>query len=107
MSSYNITVLTTTTAVTILKIGFGEPAQNDQIVRDCKARLEELTSSGELKGGELVLLNGPASLPGGSVLTHHLSHLYGAMGFYDPKLGKYVISVTHDPKYQFGSLVDG
>ena len=37
----------------ILRVRFGEPAQNDQIVKDAAARLEEMTTSGELTGGQL------------------------------------------------------
>ncbi|MEI2583896.1 CRISPR-associated protein Csx3 [Scytonema sp. PRP1] len=90
----------------VLKVGFGEPAQNNQIVRDAARRLEEMTATGELKGGPLLKINGPASLPVACVLVHKVAHLYGAIGVFDPKLGKYVISVTHNPAYKLGDLVD-
>jgi CRISPR-associated protein Csx3 len=35
----------------ILRINFGEPAQNDQIVQDTTPRLEEMVQSGEFAGG--------------------------------------------------------
>ncbi|MFM6118887.1 MAG: hypothetical protein ACKPEO_06990 [Sphaerospermopsis kisseleviana] len=28
------------------------------------------------------------------------------MGFYDPKLAKYVICITHNPAYKLGDLID-
>jgi CRISPR-associated protein Csx3 len=90
----------------VLKIKFGEPAQNDQIVRDVAARLDEMAEAGELSGGPLVKINGPASLPVACVLAHKLAHLYGAVGIFDPKLGKYVISITHNPMYKLGDLID-
>jgi CRISPR-associated protein Csx3 len=90
----------------ILRIGFGEPAQNDQIVRDAAARLEEMANSGELAGGPLLKINGPISIPVAFVLAHKLAHIYGAVAFYDPKLGKYVTCITHNPAYKLGDLID-
>ncbi|HEY9602585.1 MAG TPA: CRISPR-associated protein Csx3 [Allocoleopsis sp.] len=89
-----------------LNIGFADPAQNDQIVRDAAARLDEMAESGELKGGQLLKINGPASLPVACVLAHKVAHLFGAVGVFDPKLGKYVISITHNPTYKLGDLID-
>ncbi|AHJ29704.1 CRISPR-associated protein Csx3 [Nodularia spumigena CS-584] len=90
----------------ILRVRFGEPAQNDQIVKDAAARLEEMTTSGELTGGQLLKINGPISIPVAFVLAHKLSHIYGAIGLFDPKIGKYVISITHNPAYKLGDLID-
>ncbi|GAX38406.1 CRISPR-associated protein Csx3 [Nodularia sp. NIES-3585] len=90
----------------ILRVGFGEPAQNDQIVKDAAARLEEMATSGELTGGQLLKINGPVSIPVAFVLAHKLAHIYGAIGFFDPKLGKYVICITHNPSYKLGDLID-
>ncbi|MHC5762710.1 CRISPR-associated protein Csx3 [Nostoc sp.] len=90
----------------ILRINFGEPAQNDQIVRDAAVRLEEMATSGKLAGGPLLKINGPISIPVAFVLAHKLAHIYGAVAFYDPKLGKYVICITHNPSYKLGDLID-
>lgn len=90
----------------VLKINFGEPAQNDQIVRDAATRLDEMTREGELKGGSLLKINGPASLPVACVLTHKVAHLYGAISVFDPKLSKYVVCITHNPDYKLGDLID-
>lgn len=90
----------------ILRIKFGEPAQNDQIVKDASARLEEMADSGELTGGQLLKINGPVSIPVAFVLAHKLAHIYSAIGFYDPKLAKYVICITHNPAYKLGDLID-
>lgn len=101
MTTYNIEL-----EGNVLKVGFGEPAQNDQIVRDAAARLEQMSQSGELSGGPLLKINGPASLPVACVLTHKVCHIYGAVGVFDPKLGKYVIAITHNPTYKLGDLID-
>ena len=101
MSSYNISFIDG-----ILKIGFGDPAQNDAIVKDAEKRLDEMTGNNELPGGKLIKINGPASLPVAMVLAHKLGHLYGAIAVFDPKLGKYVVSISHDPDYTLGDLVE-
>lgn len=85
----------------ILKVGFGDPAQNDQIVKDAKSILESMN----LPGGPLIKINGPASLPVAMVLCHHLAHLYEVVGVYDPKLGKYVVSISHSPNHKVGDLL--
>ncbi len=101
MTTYNIEL-----QAGILRIKFGEPAQNNQIVKDAATRLEEMAQSGELAGGQLLKINGPVSIPVAFVLAHKLAHIYGAIGFYDPKLAKYVICITHNTAYKLGDLID-
>lgn len=90
----------------ILKIGFGAPAQNDQIVRDAKVRLDEMVASSELAGGPVLRINGPASLPVAVTIAHAVAHLYEAIAVFDPKLSKYVVSVSHGTAHQAGDLID-
>lgn len=90
----------------VLRVGFEDPAQNDQIVRDAVARLDEMVESGELSGGSLIKINGPASLPVAVALAHGVGHLYETVAVFDPKLGKYVVSVSHSNEYQPGDLID-
>lgn len=89
----------------ILRIEFGEPAQNDQIVQDAAACLDDLLASGQLVGGKLLKINGPASLPVAFVIAHKVAHLYGAIACYDPKLASYVVCITHNPAYNLGALI--
>lgn len=90
----------------ILKVGFGAPAQNDQIVKDAVSRLSEMTESGELAGGKLIKINGPASLPVAVAIAHGVNHLYETVAVFDPKLAKYVVAVTHGTEYKAGDLID-
>lgn len=101
MGSYNITL-----NEGALKVGFGEPAQNDQIVKDAEGRLDEMVAAGELPGGEVIRVNGPASLPVAMVLAHKLAHLYQAVACFDPKLSKYVVAIAHGGNYAVGDLID-
>lgn len=86
----------------VLKVGFGDPASNDAIVKEVSASLKAMS----LPGGPLLKINGPASLPVAVVIAHATVHLYGAVAVYDPKLGKYVVSVSHNPQYAVGDLID-
>lgn len=99
MATYNISRNGDT-----LRIGFGEPGQNDQIVRDVVARLAEMEH--ELNGGGVIKLNGPASLPVAVAIAHGVLHKFSAVGVFDPKLNKYVVAATHDPAYAVGDLID-
>ena len=90
----------------VLRVGFGEPSDNDRIVKDAVARLEAMTKTHELRGGGLLKINGPASLPVGIVLGHQLSHLFKAIAYFDPKLNQYVVVISHSPDYTVGDLID-
>ncbi len=100
---YNIERVEIRPGVDLFKVGFGpESAQNDRIVQEAVSLLEGLKP----QGGKLALVNGPASLPVACVLAHALGHLYGALGVFDPKVGRYLICVSHDPTYPVGSWID-
>lgn len=100
MTSYRIAL-----KENILRVSFGEAAQNDQIIQDAAARLQEMQDLGELEGGRLLKINGPISVPVAFVLAHKLAHLYGAIACFDPKLGQYVVCITHNPEYKLGDLI--
>lgn len=101
MATYNISL-----DGDILRLGFGEPAQNDAIVRDAVARLAEMVEGGELAGGSIIRLNGPASLPVAVAIAHAVAHLYEVVAVYDPKLAKYVVATSHGSAYRPGDLID-
>ena len=90
----------------ILRVGFGEPSDNDRIVKEAVARLEAMRLAGDLSGGGLLKINGPASLPVGIVLGHQLSHLFKAIAYFDPKLNQYVVVISHSSDYTVGDLID-
>lgn len=92
----------------LLKVGFNpnEPAQNDQIVKDAETRLDEMVAKGELVGGSIIKVNGPASLPVAMAICHAIAHIYEVVACFDPKLAKYVVAVSHSPAYRPGDLID-
>ena len=91
------------TAATLVKVGFGDPAQNDEIVREVESRLAELKTTGV--GGALALVNGPASLPVAVQLGHALAHLFGSIAIFDPKMAGYVVSLNHGGTYPIGTVI--
>jgi len=101
MTTYNINIEKDKKGDTLLRLSFGKSALNDQIVRDAIKRLSEL----DISGGELVKLNGPASLPVAIAIAHHIMHKFSYIGVYDPKLDKYVIVVAHGPVHKIGDLI--
>jgi CRISPR-associated protein Csx3 len=88
----------------LLQVGFADPASNDVIVREAKTLMDDLAQMFRL-GGELLLINGPASLPVACVLTHAVGHLYSAVGVFDPKLAGYVIAIAHGGRYAVGDVI--
>jgi CRISPR-associated protein Csx3 len=87
-----------------LKIGFGgDTATGDKIIKAINDGLKAL----DLPGGPgVVKVTGPVTTPGAAVLGHLLAHKFAAVGFWDPKLQKFLIAITHDPKWDVGDLID-
>lgn len=90
----------------VLKLSFGSPAQNDQIVRDAVERLHEMEASGDFEDGNVIKLNGPASLPVAMAIAQSLSEHFQVVAAFDPKMNKYVVAITKDPNYKIGDLID-
>ncbi len=88
--------------VATVRLSFGAPAENDRLVREAVAGIAALG----LGGGKGVKFNGPASLPVAMALSHAVAHLYGYVACFDPKLGKYVVAISHDPTVRVGELID-
>ena len=107
-SSEESTYIITRDAGGVLRVAFGVPSTNDQIVKDAVTRLDVMTKADELSGGGLLKINGPASLPVAMILGHKLSHLFEAIACFDPKLNKYVVVISHssNPNYVVGNLID-
>ena len=97
----------------ILKVDFakkanGEPitADGDQIVRDAKARLQEMMAAGELRGGNLLKIDGRISVLVSYTIAHEVAHLYRAIAVSDTRLGAYVVVISSAAEYPVGSRVD-
>ncbi len=92
----------------ILRVGFGTPGDNTQIVKDAAVRLDAMEEAGELSGGDLLKINGPASLPVAMFLGHRLSDLFEVIACFDPRMDQYVIAISRssDSKYAVGNVID-
>ena len=91
MTSYNISARQIDAGVVLLKVSFGEPADNTVIVRDAVNALAEC----QLSGGKTVYVNGPASLPVAMVIAHGVCHLFTEVACFDPKLQGFVVAISH------------
>jgi hypothetical protein len=92
MEHYSI-VIESEGGVTLLRVGFGKPAQNNQIVAEVDAFMRSPANT--IPGGALCLINGAASLPVAAVLSHHLVHRFCELAVFDPKTTSYVIVSSH------------
>lgn len=90
----------------LLRIGLGDPALADAIVRDAASRLKEMADAHELDGGGIIGVNGPAPIPVAVVIAHAIAHLFSAVAMWVPALDAYVVSISHDPDYTVGQLLD-
>lgn len=91
----------------ILQVGFGQSADNDRIVRDATDQIDRLIANGEMTGGEILCINGRASMPVGFAIAAKVGHIFGAIAVSDPKLGKdtFVVTITHSASYKLGEVL--
>ncbi|MBN3873713.1 CRISPR-associated protein Csx3 [Nostoc sp. JL33] len=95
----------------VLKVKFGKPANGDQVIRDAAIRLDEMVVSGELSGGKLLKIDGPASVAVSYLIAHKISQLYGAIAVFDPKIGRpgyktFITAISQTPAYKIGELIE-
>ena len=90
-----------TDGLTSVITAFGEPAGNDVLVGEAIRAVQEL----QLKGGRGILFNGPASLPVAMALAHAVAHLYQFVGWFDPKLARFVVVISHAVDVRPGDLL--
>lgn len=99
---------TAKTNTPLLRVAFGAESQNDNKVVDAKTQVDAIRESGVLTG-DLLLVNGPVSMPVAFVLAHGVGHLTAAIAAYDPKVGGegggYIVSIAHGGKYKIGQII--
>ncbi|MCC6585134.1 MAG: CRISPR-associated protein Csx3 [Bryobacterales bacterium] len=99
---YSARVIPRADDLTLVKVEFGdEPANNDRLVPAAIAALNSL----ELAGGRGILFNGAASLPVALALAHSVAHLYQFVAWFDPKVSRYVVGISHAPDVRPGDLL--
>lgn len=91
----------------VLKVGFNPeaPASGDVCLLDAITQLEGLIDQGLIGGGQLLKINGAQSVPIAFMVAHRVCHLYGAVAVYDPKMGGYLVAMSHNPSYKVGELI--
>lgn len=108
MTTYQMRLEGDTLKVDFAKNADGEPipADGDQIVRDAAARLQQMIAAGELRGGNLLKIDGRISLLVSYTLAHEVAHLYRAIAVSDTRLGAYVVAISTAAEYPVGSRID-
>jgi CRISPR-associated protein Csx3 len=101
MASYRAEIVNQSDGILTVALGFEEPAQNDKIVRDAIEAMAGL----KLQGGKGIKLDGKCSIPAALAIGHAVAHLFGFVAFFDPKLGQFVVCVSHDPAVRPGDLI--
>ena len=81
------------------------PADGDEIVRDATARLQEMAEAGELRGGDLLKIDGRISILVSYAIAHHVAHLYRAIALADPRLNAYIVAISTAAEYPVGSRI--
>lgn len=99
--AYRAEVIDEANGLTTVRLSFGEAARNDRIVREAIQAVAAL----KLRGGRGIKLTGPCSVPAAIAIGHAISHLFGFVAFFDPKIDKYVVCVSHDPAVNPGDLL--
>lgn len=88
-----------------LNLKFGEAATNEQIVPFVEKKMKDMIENKEIPWGELIKIDGPASLPVAAVIAHKLAHLYSVIAVFDPKLQKFVVAISHSGDKKPGDLI--
>jgi CRISPR-associated protein Csx3 len=101
MAAYRASLTKTENGLAYVAIGFADPAPNTAVV---PAAIEAVAAL-RLPGGRGILFDGPASLPAAMALAHAVAHLYGFVACKDPKLGAYIIAISHDPAHRPGDVI--
>jgi CRISPR-associated protein Csx3 len=109
MSNFNIE-MTRDASGDLLQVGFGEPATGDKIVQEISLKLREMISSKQIRGGELLRINGMQSVAAAYTFAHGVAHLYGAIAVFDPKIegngyDGYIVVISHNPDYPVGKVL--
>ena len=89
----------------LLRVSFGAPAANDAIVRSAHTRLVQMDQAGDLDGGGILGITGPASMPVVVTIAHAVLHRFTAIAVFDPKLDRYVVAASHHPDIRVGHLL--
>ncbi|MGA9382220.1 MAG: hypothetical protein WBV73_25960 [Phormidium sp.] len=108
MTSYQMRLERDTLKVDFAKNADGEPitADGDRIVRDVAVGLQQMIAVGELRGGNLLKIDGRISVLASYTLAHEVAHLYRAIAVSDTRLNAYVVVISTAAEYPVGSRID-
>lgn len=93
--------------ILIARLKNGGEFDGDLILKDAKIQLENLINSGQLPGGKKLLkINGRSTVLASFFIANKLAHKYSGIAVFDPKLDRYVTTISHSPHHQVGEILD-
>lgn len=76
---------------------------NQELLKMASSEITDLKTL--VKHGGVLKITGRCSLPLMSFLTHSFGHLHQAICVYDPKLDRFLVTISHSPEYSVGDLI--
>lgn len=73
-----------------------------------KMLVEELKGLNAKSGfcGSLIKITGACPVILGFALSHHVSHLFGTVAVFEPKLNNFVVCISHSPAFKVGDIIE-
>lgn len=92
----------------ILQVGYNHnvAAENNHVIVYIEKRLNELIEENYFAPGKLLKINGGSSLWLSIFIAYKLSGLYQTIAWFEPRLNKYLVSMSNSDEYKIGQLVD-
>lgn len=85
----------------VLEVSFGLPGNNSEIIKSALEDLEKL----DLKGGPLLKIDGPCTLPAAFAIADKVKHLFAAVAVFDPKMSGFVVAISSGSGFNPGDLI--
>jgi GTPase SAR1 family protein len=92
----------------ILQVNFNNniAADNNHLIVYVEEQLNELIEKNYFKQDKLLKINGGCSLSLSISIAYKMSALYQAIAWFEPRLNKYLVSISNSDEYKIGQLVD-
>jgi hypothetical protein len=101
-SSFQASAVALNNDCTLLRVSKNPPVVlGSQHLLDAMQAIHRL----QLGGGKGIYIDGPMTLPIAAAYSHLLSHLYGFVAVFDPKLRGFVVAVSHSPEVELGQIL--
>ncbi len=77
----------------------------DLVAKEAAEKIDNLIETQQIKGGNLIKVNGKASVLVSFIIAHKLAHLYANVLVFDPKIDGYVTTIRHGGNLAIGDFI--